>query len=174
MTLRSVTGKRCVVSLVAVAFAAACATDLTSFANRYTTPAERAFPRLYLQLLADAHLDSALSLLAPELRTDTARSAMLKIATLLKDAHLDSMRLIGVNVSSFGAGNRDVNLTYEMPTSIAGSWVTSNVATRRAGPTVAVAGAPVLVNVMLVTLSPLTNCPAPVVNSVPVKVNVTP
>ena len=140
MTLRSVTGKRCVVSLVAVAFVAACATDLTSFANRYTTPAERAFPRLYLQLLADAHLDSALSLLAPELRTDTARSAMLKIATLLKDAHLDSMRLIGVNVSSFGAGNRDVNLTYEMPTSTAGSWVTSNVATRRAGPSVAVTG----------------------------------
>jgi len=33
-----------------------------------------------------------------------------------------------------------VNLTYEMPTSTAGSWVTSNVATRRAGPSVAVTG----------------------------------
>src|SRR5438093_6343644 len=65
---------------------------------------------------------------------------MLKIATLLKDAHLDCMRLIGVNVRSFGASNRHVNLTYEMPTSTAGSWVTSNVATRRAGPSVAVTG----------------------------------
>jgi len=65
---------------------------------------------------------------------------MVKIATLLKDADLDSMRLIGVNVGTFGAGNREVNLTYEMPTAGGSRWVMSSVATRRAGPSVSVTG----------------------------------
>src|SRR6266550_4531932 len=116
MTLLSFMRRQCVVPMVAVALAAGCATDIPSFANRFTTPGERAFPRGYLQLLADGRLDSAFSLLAPELRTDTTRRLMSQVAALLRDAQLDSMRLIGVNTASFGTGSHDVNLTYEMPT----------------------------------------------------------
>jgi len=50
------------------------------------------------------------------------------------------MRLIGVNTASFGTGSHDVNLTFEMPMTASGRWVTSNVATRRAGPNVSVIG----------------------------------
>jgi len=140
MTLLSSMRRHCVVPMVAVALAAGCATDIPSFANRFTTPGERAFPRGYLQLLADGRLDSAFSLLAPELRTDTTRRLMSQVAALLRDAQLDSMRLIGVNTASFGTGSHDVNLTYEMPTTASGRWVTSNVATHRAGPNVSVIG----------------------------------
>ena len=89
--LSSMRGQR-VVPMVAVALVAGCATDIPSFANRFTTPGERAFPRSYFQLLADGRLDSAFSLLAPELRTDTARRVMGQVAALLRDAQLDSMR----------------------------------------------------------------------------------
>ena len=126
-------------AVVALSLAAACATDLSSFAERYTTASEREFPRVYLQWLADAQLDSASSLLAPELRSDTTRSAMGKIGLLLKEARLDSMRLIGVNLSTLGDG-REVNLSYEIPTGVAGHWVMSNVATRRAGTGISVIG----------------------------------
>ena len=108
MTLLSSMRRQCVVPMVAVALAAGCATDIPSFANRFTTPGERAFPRSYLQLLADGRLDSAFSLLAPELRTDTTRRVMGQVAALLRDAQLDSMRLIGVNTASFGTGSHDV------------------------------------------------------------------
>ena len=127
------------IRLVPLLTVAACATDLTSFANKYTTTAERAFPRSYLQLLADARLDSAFSLLAPEIRSDTARDAMSKVSALLKDAFLDSMRLIGVNIGSFGRDSRDVNLSYEMPTAT-GSWLASNVATHYVGRSLSVTG----------------------------------
>jgi len=128
------------VSLASLVLATACASDLTSFANRFTTAEERTFPRTYLQLLADAHVDSAFSLLAPELRTDTARNALSQVATLLKDARLDSMRLIGTNINSLAGNTRSVNLTYEMPTMTTARWVMSNVATRRAGSSIFVIG----------------------------------
>ncbi len=137
--LRSVPWLRAVPT-VALAVAVGCATDIPGFANRFTTPAERAFPRSYLQLLVDGRLDSAFSLLTPDLRTDTTRRIMRQVAALLRDAKLDSMRLVGVNTASFGAGTHDVNLTYEMPTTAGSRWVTSNVATRHAGPNVSVIG----------------------------------
>jgi hypothetical protein len=126
----------CLLPLITVA---ACAKDLTSFADKYTTAAERAFPRSYLQLLVDAQLDSAFSLLAPEIRSDTALGVMRQVSALLKDAHLDSMQLIGVDVGSFGGNGRDVNLSYEMPTST-GGWLVSNVATHYAGSGLSVRG----------------------------------
>ena len=118
---------------------AACATDLATFADKHTTAAERAFPRTYLQLLADAQLDSAFSLLAPELRSDTARSALSQVSALLQEARLDSMRLIGVNIASMGGDRRTVNLTYEMPAAT-GGWLVSNVAARYAGSSLSVTG----------------------------------
>src|SRR5690242_8330786 len=127
------------IRLVSLIGVAACATGLTSFANKYTTAAERAFPRRYLQWLADAQLDTAFSLLAPEIRNDTTRSVMRQLGTLLKDASLDSMHLIGVNIHSFGGDGRDVNLSYEMPTA-AGGWLISNVATHHAGGSLSVTG----------------------------------
>src|SRR6266705_110099 len=132
--------RRGIVPLAALALVAACATDLTPLANRLTTVEERAYPRTYLQMLADGHLDSAFSLLAPELRTDTTRYGLRQVAVLLKDARLDSMRLIGANVNSFGADSRDVNLSYEMPMLAGGRWLMSNVATHRAGQTLSVIG----------------------------------
>ena len=140
MTLLRWLRHRFVFSALALAATTGCGTDLTTFANRFTSPAERAFPRSYLQLLADSQFDSALSLLAPELRADTTRRVMRQVAVLLRDARLDSMRLIGVNAGTFGAGTRDVNLTYEMPTRAPGRWVMSNVAARRTGPAVSVIG----------------------------------
>jgi hypothetical protein len=125
--------------LVALSTVIACATDLTGFANKYTTAAERAFPRSYLQLLADAQLDSAFSLLAPEIRNDTARSAMRQVGPLLKNGRLDSMRLIGVNIGTLGSDSRNVNLTYEMPTTT-GGWLVSNVATHYAEHRLSVTG----------------------------------
>ena len=130
---------RRVIQALALAMLTGCGADITSFANRFTTPAERSFPRSYLQLLADENLDVATSLLAPELRTDTTDRVMRQVAALLKNARLDSMRLIGVNTSNFGNGH-DVNLSYEIPNTATGGWVVSNVATRRTGSSVTVIG----------------------------------
>ncbi len=140
MVLQSPMRKRRIVPLASLALVTACGTDLMPLANRLTTVEERAFPRTYLQLLADAHLDSAFSLLSPELRTDTTRIGLRQVAGLLKDARLDSMRLIGANVTTFGGDSRDVNLSYEMPMVVGGGWLMSNVATRRAGQTFSVIG----------------------------------
>jgi len=140
MTLKGPKGRRRLVPLAPLLVVTACATDLASFANRFTTADERAFPRTYLQLLADAHLDSAFSLLAPELRTDTTRNTLRQVAALLKNARLDSMRLIGANVNSVGANSRDVNMSYEMPTMVADRWLMSNGATHRIGPSISVIG----------------------------------
>jgi hypothetical protein len=64
---------------------------------------------------------------------------MRQLSTLLKDATLDSMHLIGVNIHSFGGNGRDVNLSYEIPTA-AGGWIVSNVATHHAGGSLSVTG----------------------------------
>src|SRR5258707_13841615 len=115
MTLRSSMRRQCVVPIVAVTLAAGCATDISGFANRFTTPAERAFPRSYFKLLADGRLDSAFSLLAHELRTDTPRRVMRQVAALLRRAQLDSMQLIGVNTASIRTDTYELNLPFRMP-----------------------------------------------------------
>ena len=139
MILHSLRARLRLVRLVPLLMVAACAMDLVTFATKHTTAAERAFPRSYLQLLADARLDSAFSLLAPQIRSDTARTVMREVGALLKDARLDSMHLIGVNIGSFGQDSRDVNLSYEMPTA-KGGWLVSNVAAHYAGATLTVTG----------------------------------
>jgi hypothetical protein len=107
------------------------APDLNTFATENTTPEEREFAESYLRLLSSGVLDSAAALLAPNLRTDTAAQGLQVVSTLLHDARLDSLHLIGVNVnSSAGTQAHDVNLSYEVPTT-GGRWLTTNVATAR-------------------------------------------
>lgn len=104
--------------------------DLDTFAQEHTTSEERAFAESYLQLLSSGQLDSAAALLAPKLRTDTAAHGLKVVSAVLRDADLDSLHLIGLNVVNHaGTQSRDVNLSYEAPTG-SGRWVTANVATR--------------------------------------------
>jgi hypothetical protein len=106
--------------------------DLDSFARKHTTPEERAFAENYLRLLSGAQLDSAATLLAPNLRTDTVAHGLKVVSVLLHDARLDSLHLIGVNiVNHAGTQSRDVNLSYEMPTT-GTRWLTASVAARSA------------------------------------------
>ena len=104
--------------------------DLNTFARKHTSPEERAFAENYLHLLSGARLDSAAALLAPNLRTDTAAYGLKVVSALLRDARLDSLHLIGVNVlTNAGTQSRDVNLSYELATT-RGRWLSANVATR--------------------------------------------
>ena len=121
------------IRLFAVFLLAGCATgDLDVFAREHTTAEERAFALSYLQLLAAGRIDSAATLLAPNLRSDTATLTLGQVGRVLRDARLDSLHLIGVNISdNAGTEDHDLNLTYEAPTST-GRWLTTNVATRSA------------------------------------------
>jgi hypothetical protein len=104
--------------------------DLDTFAREHTTPNERAFAKNYLRLLARAQIDSATALLAPDLRTDTVAEGLRVVSGLLRDADLDSLHLIGVNVfDNAGTQSRDVNLSYEVPAT-GTRWLSANVATR--------------------------------------------
>jgi hypothetical protein len=125
--------------LAVLLLATACGRDLGMFVEKFTTADERAFPRVYLQLLADGGIDSAFALLDAEYRSDTARAEMREIGVLLGGARLDSMRLIGWHVNARG-DERDVDLSYEMPTADRARWIMSHVATRRAGSRVSVIG----------------------------------
>jgi hypothetical protein len=121
------------ITLVLLGTLASCfPSDVNSFAERYTTPEERAFSENYLHLLSSARLDSATALLAPHLRGDSVAHGLRVVSTLLRDAHLDSLHFIGINVSNHaGTQSRDVNLIYEAPTTH-GRWLTAHVATRSA------------------------------------------
>jgi hypothetical protein len=119
---------------------AACATDPASFAEKYAAREDRAFALDYLQLLVDGHLDSAAAFIAPAIKSDTAVKVLAQAATLLRSARLDSLHVVGVNIRK-GAdrGERELNLTYEMPTRDH-RWLLANVATRRTGAQVLVIG----------------------------------
>src|SRR2546430_14147237 len=118
-------------ALVCLCFLPSCsAPDLGTFARKHTRPEERAFAQQYLQLLASGQIDSAASMIAPSLRTDTLTRTLQRIGTLLHEAHLDSLQLIGVNINDDrGSGSHALNLTYEVPTTN-GGWLTTNVATQ--------------------------------------------
>ena len=107
-------------------------TDVDSFARANTAPAERAFAEHYLHLLAQARLDSAGALLAPNLRTDTVAYGLKVVSAVLRDARLDSLHIIGVNVLADGRTQaRLVNVSYEVAAT-RGRWLSANVATRSA------------------------------------------
>ena len=118
-------------ALVCLCFLPSCsAPDLDTFARNHTRPEERAFAQQYLQLLASGQIDSAASMIAPSLRTDTLTRTLQRIGTLLHEVHLDSLQLIGVNINDDrGSGSHALNLTYEVPTTN-GGWLTTNVATK--------------------------------------------
>ncbi len=118
-------------ALVCLCFLPSCsAPDLDTFARKHTRPEERAFAQQYLQLLASGQIDSAASMITPGLRTDTLTRTLQRIGTLLHEAHLDSLQLIGVNINDDrGSGSHALNLTYEVPTTN-GGWLTTNVATQ--------------------------------------------
>src|SRR2546427_11735984 len=118
-------------ALVCLCFLPSCsAPELDTFARKHTRPEERAFAQQYLQLLASGQIDSAASMIAPSLRTDTLTRTLQRIGTLLHEAHLDSLQLIGVNINDDrGSGSHALNLTYEVPTTN-GGWLTTNVATQ--------------------------------------------
>jgi hypothetical protein len=106
--------------------------DLDTFAQKNTTPGERAFSENYLRLLSGAQLDSAATLLAPNLRTDTVARGLKVVSALLRDARLDSLQLIGVNIVNHArTQSRDVNFSYEI-SATGGRWLTANVAARSA------------------------------------------
>jgi hypothetical protein len=128
--------------LAGLALLAACSADFAGVAEKYTTPTERRFAREYLQLLADSRVDSAYILLEQHLASDTARRALVQVGQLLRGARLDSMHVIGINANNVTAGSRswrDLNLTFEMPTSSA-AWLVANVATRTSDGQVQVIG----------------------------------
>ena len=120
---------------------AACSADVVGFALRHTTPDEREFARAYLQLLADSSVDSAFTLLDPELRGDKARQALIGVAGLMRHARLDSMRVIGVNLNTMTGVDkwRIVNFTYEFP-GASPQWVMASVATRERSGTLSIIG----------------------------------
>ncbi len=122
-----------VTSLLSLCLLAGCsAPDVATFAQKLTTAEERAFAHSYLQLLATGQIDSVAALLAPNLRSDTAVRTLQEVGALLRDARLDSLQLIGVNVhTTVGTDIHEVNLSYEVPTTN-GHWLTTNVATRSA------------------------------------------
>ena len=106
--------------------------DLTAFANKMTTPEERAFAESYLRLLSTGEIDSAAALLAPGLRSDTTVRMLQEVSALLRGTRLDSLHVIGVNSNQHvGTKTRELNLSYEAPTAN-GGWLTTNVATRSA------------------------------------------
>src|SRR5436309_6817099 len=109
---------------------ACSAPDLEAFAGKPTTPEERAFAQSCLQLLAKGQTDSAATLLAPNLRSDTAARTLVQVGALLREARLDSLHVIGVSVhDNRGNDVHELNLSYEVPTTT-GRWLTTNVATR--------------------------------------------
>jgi hypothetical protein len=125
-----------------VLVAAACSPDIASFATKYTTPEERGFAVNYLRLLANGQFDSGFALLAPQMKSDTARKALEQVGALLRNAQLDSLRIIGVNINNLRnstGGSRQVNLSYEMPADST-RWVIANVATQSSQSRVEVIG----------------------------------
>ncbi len=68
------------------------------------------------------------------------RYTLQQIGALLRDARLDSLRLIGVNVNNVGADTHELNLSYEVPTAH-GHWLMTSVATRSVHGHVSVIGA---------------------------------
>lgn len=125
-----------------VALLTACSANPIAVMDKLSSPAERAFARGYLQLLADSQLDSASGFIPPEMLSDTARTALIAVGQLLRTARLDSVHVIGVNVSNVRAGQRrwrDLNLSFEMPTT-SSTWVVANVATHTSNGQVRVIG----------------------------------
>jgi hypothetical protein len=118
----------------------ACNPDISTYAAKHTTVAERTFAAHYLALLAGGQIDSAVGFLVPDLRSDTTRRVASRVGALLATARLDSLHLIGVNIfENLGTHLRQLNLTYEGPTRD-GRWVVANVATNHIGDTTTVYG----------------------------------
>jgi len=115
------------------------APDLDAFEKEHTTREERAFGQKYLELLSTAQVDSAVGLLATDLRSDTVVRALQQVGALLREARLDSLRVIGVNVNNVGNDVHELNLSYEVTTT-GGRWLTTNVATRSVHGSVSVIG----------------------------------
>jgi hypothetical protein len=130
----------CTRLLLLCAVSACSSPDLDTFAKEHTTRQERALGQSYLQLLSTTQVDSAAGLLAPNLQNDTVVRTLQQIGALLRDARLDSLRLIGVNVNNVGTDTRELNLSYEVPTTH-GRWLTTSVATRSVRGHVSVIGA---------------------------------
>src|SRR5436309_13018347 len=73
---------------------ACSAPDLEAFAGKHTTPEEGAFAQSYLQLLAKGQTVSAATLLAHNLRSDSAAGSVVQVGAVLREVRLHSLRVI--------------------------------------------------------------------------------
>jgi hypothetical protein len=119
----------------------ACSPDIGTFALKNTSEAERQFAKHVLELISDAQTDSVVALLSPDMPSDTVRSIMPELSSVMASVDIDSLHFIGANINQdLGTNVRQVNLSYEGPTRDGNSWVACNVAARYDGEHVEVIG----------------------------------
>ena len=126
--MRRVGRLRVHVTALLIVSSTACSPDPQTFADRRTTAQERDFPRQYMDLLATSQIDSAYTLLAPELIGEDSRKQLTIVGQMLANSNLDSLILVGVHIYEVD-DQRMVNFTYL--TTMTSGWIIANVATRR-------------------------------------------
>ena len=120
--------------LMFLALFTACSPDIGAFALKNTSEAERQFAKTVLQLISDAQTDSLVALLSPDIPSDTVRSIMPVLSSVMASVDIDSLHFIGANINQdVGTKVRQVNLSYEGPTRDGNGWVACNVAVRYDG-----------------------------------------
>ncbi len=107
--------------------------------EKAVTGSDRAFARHFFGLLRDEQYDSVYALLAPETKTERARGVLPMVGALLKEASLDTLRLVGFTQHT-SAGTRDLELQFELPTAEPKRWILASVHTRTVNERVVVFG----------------------------------
>jgi hypothetical protein len=126
---------------MSLALLSACNPDIGAFALKHTSESERLFARHVLELISDAQTDSVVALLGPDLPSDTVRSILPEVSSVMASVDLDSLHVVGANINQvLGTNGRQVNLSYEGPTRDGHGWVVCNVAARYDGEQVHIVG----------------------------------
>jgi hypothetical protein len=129
-------------SFVCLAALTACKADLAQLTEKIATPEERRLGVRFAELLQSASPDSALAMLAPELRTDTSLRVVQAVAALLRTTSPSAAHVVSANVLEWvgSSRRRHVSLSYESPTHDGKAWVVFSVTLRETGDTVSVVG----------------------------------
>ena len=111
MRLATARHVRCCLAMAGAALLVACTGE--AMLRRMTPPDADRRARDYLALFARGQVDSAIARLAPDLSNAEAREQLGKIGDLVANQPFDSVRVVGVQVTTM-KGIRHANLSYEL------------------------------------------------------------